>query len=104
MLDSRLLRTDPEAVARNLARRGFVLDLARLRTLEERRKTVQVAADEVRAARNAHAKSVGKAKAQGQAIEPLLAEGEALASKLERLAAGLSGRGHEKLGDGFELL
>ena len=90
MLDSRLLRTDPEAVARNLARRGYVLDLERLRALEERRKSVQVAADEARAARNAHAKTVGRAKAQGQDIAPLLAAGEALARKLEALEANLA--------------
>src|SRR6476646_10448902 len=85
MLDSRLLRTDPEAVARNLARRGFQLDVTRVRAIEERRKAAQVAADEVRAARNAHAKTVGKAKAQGQDIAPLVAEGEALGQKLEGL-------------------
>jgi seryl-tRNA synthetase len=85
MLDSRLLRTDPESVARNLARRGYVLDLEQFRALEERRKAVQVAADELRAARNAHAKNVGKAKAQGQDIAALLAEGEALSKKLAGL-------------------
>jgi len=89
MLDSRLLRTDPEGVARDLARRGFALDLARFRALEERRKSLQVAADDVRAARNAHAKTVGKAKAEGQDIAPLLAQGEALAKKLEGLDADL---------------
>ncbi len=83
MLDARLLRTDPEGVARNLARRGFVLDLDQFRALEERRKAAQVAADEIRAARNAHAKTVGKAKAQGQDIAPLLAEGEALGRRLD---------------------
>ena len=85
MLDARLLRSDPAAVAANLARRGFTLDVERFRALEDRRKTAQVAADEVRAARNAHAKNVGKAKAQGQDIGALLAEGEALGRKLEGL-------------------
>jgi seryl-tRNA synthetase len=85
MLDARLLRSDPVAVAANLARRGFQLDVEHFRALEERRKSAQVAADEVRAARNAHAKNVGKAKAQGQDIATLLAEGEALARKLEGL-------------------
>ncbi len=85
MLDTRLLRTDPAAVAANLARRGFVLDVERFRSLEERRKAAQVAADEVRAARNAHAKNVGKAKAQGQDIAALVAEGEAMARRLEGL-------------------
>ena len=37
------------------------------------------------AARNAHAKTVGKAKAQGQDIAPLLKQGEALGGKLAAL-------------------
>jgi seryl-tRNA synthetase len=85
MLDAKLLRTDPESVARNLARRGFTLDLGHFRALEERRKSAQLAADEVRAARNAHAKKVGMAKGKGEDITALLAEGEALARKLEGL-------------------
>jgi seryl-tRNA synthetase len=85
MLDTKLLRTDPEAVARNLARRGFVLDVERFRALEERRKNAQVAADETRAARNAHAKKVGMAKGKGEDITALLADGEALARRLEGL-------------------
>ncbi|HWS75450.1 MAG TPA: serine--tRNA ligase, partial [Quisquiliibacterium sp.] len=85
MLDTRLLRADPEAVAKNLGRRGFVLDVERFRALEERRKAAQVAADEIRAARNAHAKKVGMAKGKGEDITTLLAEGEALARKLEGL-------------------
>ncbi len=91
MLDTRLLRSDPAAVAANLARRGFVLDVERFRSLEERRKAAQVAADEVRAARNAHAKNVGKAKAQGQDIAALVAEGEAMARRLEGLEKELAG-------------
>ena len=87
MLDAKLLRTDLEAVARNLARRGFVLDVGRFAALEERRKAAQVTADEVRAARNAHAKAVGKAKTQGQDIAALVTEGEALARRLEFLEA-----------------
>jgi seryl-tRNA synthetase len=85
MLDTKLLRSDPDAVARNLARRGFVLDVARFRTLEERRKAAQVAADETRSARNAHAKKVGMAKGKGEDITALLEEGNALARKLEGL-------------------
>jgi len=85
MLDAKLLRTDPESVARNLARRGFALDVGCFRALEERRKVAQVSADETRAARNAHAKKVGQAKAQGQDIAALVAEGETLARRLEGL-------------------
>jgi seryl-tRNA synthetase len=85
MLDAKLLRTDPESVARNLARRGFALDVEHFRSLEERRKAAQVAADETRAARNAHAKKVGMAKGKGEDIATLLAEGEALSRNLEAL-------------------
>ena len=85
MLDAKLLRTDLDSVARNLARRGFTLDVEHFRALEERRKATQVAADEIRAARNAHAKKVGMAKGKGEDITALLAEGEALARKLEGL-------------------
>ncbi len=85
MLDAKLLRTDPESVARNLARRGFKLDVESLRALEERRKVAQVSADETRAARNAHAKKVGMAKGKGEEISGLVAEGDTLARRLEGL-------------------
>jgi len=38
LIDPKLLRTDPDAVARNLARRGYRLDVAALKALEEKRK------------------------------------------------------------------
>ena len=85
MLDARLLRSDPEAVARNRPRPGYVLDVHRFRGLEERRKAAQVAADELRAARNAHAKKVGQAKGRGEDIAPLVAEGEAMGRRLADL-------------------
>jgi seryl-tRNA synthetase len=90
MLDAKLLRSDPDAVAANLARRGFKLDVARFRALEERRKSAQVAADEVRAGRNAHAKKVGMAKGKGEDIAGLLAEGEALGARLQGLEQELA--------------
>jgi seryl-tRNA synthetase len=82
MLDPKLLRSDPDAVATNLARRGFTLDVARLNALEEARKKWQVRADELRNERNVHARTVGKAKAQGQDIAPLLKQVEALGTEL----------------------
>ncbi len=82
MIDPKLLRSDPEAVARNLARRGFVLDVARLRALEERRKSAQVESDRLRAERNANAKAVGRAKGRGEDAASLLARGEQLTGEL----------------------
>jgi len=82
MLDSKLLRTEPEVVAANLARRGFKLDVAHLQGLEEQRKKWQIKVDELRNERNVNAKSVGKAKAQGQDIAPLLKQVEDLGQQL----------------------
>jgi seryl-tRNA synthetase len=90
MLDPKLLRSDPAAVAANLARRGFTLDVARLGALEESRKKWQVRADELRNERNVHAKSVGKAKAQGQDIAPLLKQTETLGAELAQAEAELA--------------
>ena len=90
MLDPKLLRSDPAAVAANLARRGFKLDVARLDALEESRKKWQVRADELRNERNVHAKTVGKAKAQGQDIAPLLKQVETLGAELTEAEAELA--------------
>ena len=82
MIDPKLLRSDPEAVARNLARRGYTLDVEALRALEEKRKTWQDESDRLRAERNANAKAVGMAKGRGEDVAPLLARGEALIGEL----------------------
>src|SRR5215470_13488765 len=82
MIDPKLLRSDPEAVARNLARRGYTLDVEALKALEERRKPFQVEADRLRAERNANAKAVGMAKGKGGDVTALIAKGEALTGDL----------------------
>ncbi len=90
MLDPKQLRADPESVAANLARRGYRLDVAALRALEERRRHWQTEADRLRAERNAGAKAVGIAKAKGEDVAPLLARAEALAAGLETAEASLN--------------
>ena len=114
MLDSKLLRADPQAIAANLARRGFTLDLAELGALEERRKAAQVESDRVRAERNANAKAVGIAKGKQQDVGALLARAEELTRQLEasdlainavqadldRLLLGIPNLLHESVPDG----
>jgi seryl-tRNA synthetase len=90
VLDSKLLRTETESVARNLARRGFVLDLEAFRALEERRKHAQVEADKLRSARNANAKAVGMAKGKGEDASALLGRGEELTRQLATAEAALN--------------
>ena len=82
MIDPKLLRNEPEQVARNLARRGFVLDVEALRALEEKRKPLAVEVDRLRAERNANAKAVGMAKGRGEESGALIARAETLTAEL----------------------
>jgi seryl-tRNA synthetase len=82
VIDPKLLRTDPDAVARNLARRGFTLDVGALKALEEKRKPCAVEVDRLRAERNAQAKAIGQAKARGENLGELMLRGERLAQEL----------------------
>ena len=90
MIDPKLLRTDPESVARNLARRGFDLDVTALKALEERRKPWAVEVDRLRAERNSNAKAVGLAKGRGEAMGALIAKGESLTAVLSQAEAALA--------------
>jgi seryl-tRNA synthetase len=83
MLDPKLLRSDLEGVRANLARRGFELDTESYTRLEERRKALQVEADELRNRRNQDSKAIGQAKAAGEDIQPLLAEIADLGERLK---------------------
>ncbi len=82
MIDLKLLRAEPDRVAQNLARRGFRLDVAALRALEDKRKPIQVQADRLRAERNANARAVGIAKGRGADTAALIARSEGLAAEL----------------------
>ena len=90
MIDPKLLRGAPEEVARNLARRGFRLDVQAWQALEEKRRAGQLETDRLRAERNLHAKAVGRAKGRGEDIAPLMARGESLGREVERADQALS--------------
>ncbi|PSU33326.1 serine--tRNA ligase [Photobacterium lutimaris] len=85
MLDSKLLRTELDATAEKLARRGYTLDVELLRSLEEKRKSLQVKTEELQALRNSRSKSIGQAKAKGdhEEAERILAEVGNLGSELD---------------------
>ncbi len=87
MIDPKKLRQAAADVAANLARRGFEFDADAYLALEERRKALQVQTEELRNERNTSSKSIGKAKAQGEDIEPLLAAVQDLGDKLEACEA-----------------
>ncbi len=83
MIDPKLLRQSAADVAANLARRGFEFDADAYLELEERRKALQVETEQLQSERNASAKHIGKAKARGEDIEPLLAAVKDLGDRLE---------------------
>ncbi|MGI9343270.1 MAG: serine--tRNA ligase [Gammaproteobacteria bacterium] len=87
MLDPKLLRTEIDAVAANLARRGFALDAAAYGALEDRRKVLQMRVEELQNERNVKSKSIGKTKAAGEDIQPLLDEVQSLGDELKVAAA-----------------
>jgi seryl-tRNA synthetase len=90
VIDPRLLRSSPQEVAANLARRGFKLDVAALAVIEERRKSAQIESDRLRSERNANAKKVGMAKGKGEDVAPLIAHGEQLAQDLVAAEAAIN--------------
>jgi seryl-tRNA synthetase len=90
MLDPKLLRNEPEKAAELLARRGYVLDVARLEALEQERKQAQLDAQNLQTVRNSRSKMIGKAKAAGDDIAPLLAEIEHLGDEHKAAEARLA--------------
>ena len=96
MLDAKLLRSDLETVAEKLKARDYALDVATIQSLEAQRKEFQVKAQTLQAESNSRAKGIGKAKAQGEDIAPLLAEVSSLKAQLEE-AEKASSEVQEKL-------
>jgi seryl-tRNA synthetase len=114
MLDIKLLRHESDAVASNLKRRGFEFDVAAYQGLEDRRKGVQVQVEDLRNERNVKSRGIGKAKAAGEDVQPLMdavqslgealksaeAQLESIQSELLDLHLGLPNLLHESVPDG----
>jgi len=103
MLDIQLLRSSLDAVAARLAERGYVFDRDAYLALEAERRQFQGRAQELQAARNAHAKKIGQAKGKGEDVAALLAEAGAInaeAGMLETRAADV----HKRLQEFLEVI
>jgi seryl-tRNA synthetase len=90
MLDPKCLRGDIQQTAEKLERRGFKLDVNSFIELEEKRKSLQIKTQELQNERNVRSKSIGKAKALGEDIQPLLAEVGKLGAELDSAKTELS--------------
>jgi seryl-tRNA synthetase len=89
MLDPRLVRTEPQTVALLLQKRGFVLDIATIEKLETQRKLLQVETEQLQNERNTRSKLIGKAKAAGEDIAPMLADVENMRAQMEEKKSAL---------------
>ncbi|MCO1334339.1 serine--tRNA ligase [Microbulbifer sp. OS29] len=90
MLDPKLIRTDMDQVAAALKKRGVELDTDKLEALEERRKELQVRTESLQNERNSKSKNIGRAKASGEDIAPLLKEVESLGGELQNAKHALA--------------
>ncbi|WP_199457572.1 MULTISPECIES: serine--tRNA ligase [unclassified Marinobacter] len=74
MLDPKRVRTQTEEIARRLAIKNFEFDVATFERLEESRRAIQVRTETLQSEQNKRSRSIGKAKASGEDIKPLLEE------------------------------
>ncbi|SMN16541.1 Seryl-tRNA synthetase [uncultured Candidatus Thioglobus sp.] len=83
MLSTKQLRNDIKAVELALKKRNFSFDVNAFSALEERRKRNQVETQDLQNLRNTQSKAIGKAKAVGEDIQPLLEAVADLGNKLD---------------------
>ncbi|SFV86099.1 Seryl-tRNA synthetase [hydrothermal vent metagenome] len=83
MLDIKQLRNDIRYIETALKKRNFAFDADALTALEEQRKKNQVETQALQNLRNSQSKAIGKAKAAGEDIKPLLDAVADLGDKLD---------------------
>jgi len=90
MLDTKIVRSNPEAVAQQLAKKKYEFPLDLYNELEAKRRDIQVQTENLQNERNTRSKSIGQAKAAGEDIKPLLAEVQDLGDQLDAAKAQLT--------------
>ena len=89
MLDPNRFRRGLEETATALARRFFDLDVDEVRRLEADRRALQTRVEALRNERNVRSRAIGRAKAGGEDVQPLLADISRLGDELEAAERGL---------------
>jgi seryl-tRNA synthetase len=90
MLDIKLLRQDVDAVARQLARKGYTLDTAQFRELDAQRKRADTDAQALQAERNQASKKIGELVKSGLSVDAAKAEVNQTLAKIEAQLALLT--------------
>ena len=89
MLDPKIVRANPEDIAAQLLKKKYVFPVDAFKSLESQRRQHQIDTENLQSERNSKSKSIGKAKAAGEDIAPLLASVSNLGSQLEEAKAAL---------------
>ncbi|QFU75990.1 serine--tRNA ligase [Halioglobus maricola] len=84
MLDIKVVRQDPEAVAEALKKRGFTFDVAQFVALDARRKQADVESQSLLAERKAASKQIGALIGKGMSVDDAKAQ---VNETLEKIAA-----------------
>ena len=83
MLDIQQLRTNLDAVAEGLAKRGKPIDFSEFVVLETERKTLQSRTQDLQAQRNSLSKQIGMLKGQGKDAAEVMAQVGAIGEELK---------------------
>jgi seryl-tRNA synthetase len=90
MLDIQQLRTNLDAVAAGLAKRGKPIDFSAFTALEAERKTLQTRTQDLQAQRNSLSKQIGMLKGKGEDASAVMAQVGALGDELKASEARLA--------------
>lgn len=83
MIDINLLRHDINAVAKKLAAKKYILDVAKFKHLESERKLLQVKTEDLQAMRNRASKQIGILKSNGEDVSLVMQQIASLGDELK---------------------
>ena len=89
MLDPKLLRTNLDTIVEQLRIKNFDFDTGLFNSLEQQRKSLQVNTQQLQSESNIKSREIGKAKAKGTDIQPLLDEVADLGKRLKQAERNL---------------
>ena len=89
MLDPKLLRTNLDTIVEQLRIKKFDIDTKLFSSLEQQRKLLQVNTQQLQSESNIKSREIGKAKAKGTDIQPLLDEVADLGKRLKQAETDL---------------
>lgn len=85
MLDIKLMRREPERVAKAVSRRGKAIDMQPFLTADEKHREVIAEIEALQSQRNAKSKEVGQRKRNGESADDLMAEVSAINDQIKAL-------------------